>query len=178
VRLQSAQTPCGNLCALETFQSYRARATAVNPLPAQDFHLFSTVRGGSIQSCSAKGELFTARPKTRLHFDQRQIPARAEAEDDSKIKDRWEALLFAETLQGTLSPNANPGKGSIGGLLNWMPKAAARVQRAAQTLVHLSSTQCLYQTPRNCARGLLLEWFSRSSGHRKQPSARPANCAV
>ena len=29
----------------------------------------------------------------------------------SKIKDRLEALLFAETLQGTLSPNANPRKG-------------------------------------------------------------------
>ena len=42
-------------------------------------------------------------------------PAQAEAEDSSKIKDRLEALLFAETLQGTLSPNANPGKGSIGG---------------------------------------------------------------
>jgi hypothetical protein len=42
-------------------------------------------------------------------------PAQAEAEDSSKIKDRLEALLFAETLQGTLSPNANPGKGSVGG---------------------------------------------------------------
>ena len=59
----------------------------------------------------------------------------------SKIKDRLEALLFAETLQGTLSPNANPGKGSVGGLLNLMPKATARIQRAAQTLVHLSSTR-------------------------------------
>jgi hypothetical protein len=64
--------PLRNLCVLETFQSYRAPATAVNPLLAQDFHLFSTVRGVSIQSCfEAKGgTLFTARPKTRLHFDQ------------------------------------------------------------------------------------------------------------
>jgi hypothetical protein len=72
-------------------------------------------------------------------------PAQAEVEDISKIKDRLEALLFAETLQGTLSPNANPGKGSIGGLLNLMPKAPARIQRAAETLVHLSSTRLLYQ---------------------------------
>ena len=50
-------------------------------------------------------------PKTT----RRNNPAQAEAEDSSKIKDRLEALLFAETLQGTLSPNANPGKGSIGG---------------------------------------------------------------
>jgi len=54
-------------------------------------------------------ELSAAHPKTLSHFDpSRKIPAHAEAEDTSKIKDRLEALLFAETLQGTLSPNANP----------------------------------------------------------------------
>jgi len=63
-------------------------------------------------------------------WDTPQNPAQAEAEDNSKIKDRLEALLFAETLQGTLSPNANPGKGSVGGLLNLMPKTTARIQRA------------------------------------------------
>jgi hypothetical protein len=35
-------------------------------------------------------------------------PAQTEVEDISKIKDRLEALLFAETLQETLFPNANP----------------------------------------------------------------------
>jgi len=79
--------------------------------------------------------------------------AHANTEDSSKIKDRLEALLSAETLQGTLSPNANPGKGSVGGLLNWMPKATARIQQAAQTLVHLSSVDLLYQSARHCARG-------------------------
>src|SRR6266481_3986689 len=45
-------------------------------------------------------------PENVSHFDpSRKIPAHAEAEDTSKIKDRLEALLFAETLQGTLSPN-------------------------------------------------------------------------
>jgi hypothetical protein len=62
---------------------------------------------------------FKARPKTLFRVarkrDRRKNPAQAEAEDSSKIKDRLEALLFAETLQGTLSPNANPGKGLIGG---------------------------------------------------------------
>jgi hypothetical protein len=67
--------------------------------------------------------------------------AHAETEDDSKIKDRLEALLCAETLQGTLSPNANPGKGSIGGFQYWMPKPPAKIQRKAQTLIHLSSTR-------------------------------------
>jgi len=55
-----------NLCVLETFQSYRAPATAVNPLLAQDFHLFSTVRGVFIQSClEAKGELLLQRARKR-----------------------------------------------------------------------------------------------------------------
>ena len=55
------------------------------------------------------------------------------------MKDRLEVLLYAETLQETLSPNANPRQGPVGGYQNWMPKAAARIQRAAQTLLHLSS---------------------------------------
>jgi hypothetical protein len=54
--------------------------------------------------CSAPENALPLRPS-------RNFPAHAEAEDNSKIKDRLEALLFAETLQGTLSPNANPRKG-------------------------------------------------------------------
>jgi len=65
-----------------------------------------------------------------LPLEIAENPAQAEAEDSSKIKDRLEALLFAETLQGTLSPNANPGKGSVGGLLNLMPQTAGRIHRA------------------------------------------------
>ncbi len=100
------------------------------------------------------GKLFLPRVRKRPStLAGHKNPAQPEAEDDSKIKDRSEALLFAETLQGTLSPNANPGKGSIGGLLNLMPKATARIQQAAQTRVHLSSTQSLYQTLERCARG-------------------------
>jgi hypothetical protein len=93
------------------------------------------------------------RVRKRSSTGSPQNPAQAEAEDSSKIKDRLEALLFAETLQGTLSPNANPGRGSVGGLLNLMPKATARIQRAAQTLVHLSSVDFLYQSEWDCARG-------------------------
>src|SRR5271156_5151243 len=80
----------------------------------------------------------------------RRTPARKTAQ---KLKIALEALLCAETLQGTLSPNANPGKGSVGGLLNLMPQATARIQRAAQTLVHLSSVDLLYQSASGCARG-------------------------
>ena len=142
MRLQSAQIPCGTCASSKPFKAIALR----RPLSTLCENRISTC----FQQCGefhpelfrSKGRtLFTARSKTRLHFDTPQNPAQAEAEDDSKIKDRWEALLFAETLQGTLSPNANPGKGSVGGLLNWMPKATATIQRAAQTLSHLSSAR-------------------------------------
>jgi len=75
--------------------------------------------------------LFCSASENALPRWHAKNPAQAEAEDSSKIKDRLEALLFAETLQGTLSPNANPGKGSVGGLLNLMPQTTARIQQAA-----------------------------------------------
>jgi len=57
-------------------------------------------------------KLFNSAPENALPLrPSRNFTAHAEAEDNSKIKDRLEALLFAETLQGTLSPNANPRKG-------------------------------------------------------------------
>ena len=65
--------------------------------------------------CNLQRLQFTARSKTLSPSGSPQNPAQAEAEDSSKIKDRLEALLFAETLQETLFPNANPGKGSVGG---------------------------------------------------------------
>ena len=126
--------------------------------------------------------LFTARSKTRFHSGSPQNPAQAEAEDDSKIKDRLEALLCAETLQGTLSPNANPGKGSVGGLLNWMPKAAARIQRAAQTHQSLVLDSIFYTKPhgiaqeenqksyRRCTEAILSQW---SDGRPRPSRAKP-----
>ena len=110
----------------------RVRATAVNPLRSQDFHLISTVRGVSIRRCCQAGRrtlyVYSASENALPRWIAK-IPAHAEAEDSSKIKDHLEALLYAETLQGTLSPNANPGRGSIGGLLNLMPKTAAGIQQ-------------------------------------------------
>jgi len=50
------------------------------------------------------------RARKRSSAGNGQKSAHAETEDDSKLKDRLEVLLYAETLQGTLSPNANPGK--------------------------------------------------------------------
>ena len=87
-------------------------------------------------------------------LDPPEIRRRPERKKVQKIKDRLEALLFAETLQGTLSPNANPGKGSIGGLLNLMPRAPARIQRKAQRhRFTCPRLDLLYQSERDCARG-------------------------
>jgi hypothetical protein len=57
--------------------------------------------------------------------------AHAEAEDAYKLKDRLEVLLFAETLQGTLSPNANPWTGLNGGYRNRCPKPPKDSKKAA-----------------------------------------------
>jgi hypothetical protein len=107
-----------------------------------------------------------------LPLEIAENPAQAEAEDSSKIKDRLEALLFAETLQGTLSPNANPGKGSIGGLLNLMPEATGRMHRSAETLVHLSSTGLLYQSELDCARGGIKKVMRSHLDRCKAPTPR------
>ena len=146
------------------------------------------MRGVSIQKLRLKANrrtLFTARPKTRLRVGSPQNPAQAEAEDGSKIKDRWEALLFAETLQGTLSPNANPGKGSVGGLLNWMPKTPARIQRAAQTHQSLVLDSIFYtklhgvaqeenqKSYRRCTEAILSQWSDEHPRPSRAKSTEP-----
>ena len=144
----------------------RVRATAVNPLRSQDFHLISTVRGVSTGGAAKQaGELIVySASENALPRRIAKIPAHAEAEDSSKIKDHLEALLYAETLQGTLSPNANPGKGSIGGLLNWMPKTAAGIQRAAQTHSHLSSCSTCYTKVNGNAQGGKQKKYLKGAG--------------
>jgi hypothetical protein len=94
----------------------RVGANAVNPLRSQDFHLISTAWGVSIAGFGMNQDWRTLLQHVRKRSsalalkNSPQNPAQAETEDNSKIKDRLEALLFAETLQETLSPNANPGK--------------------------------------------------------------------
>jgi len=58
-------------------------------------------------------ELFYSALENALPPETTPYSAHAEAEDGSKIKDHLEALLCAETLQGTLSPNANPERGQL-----------------------------------------------------------------
>jgi hypothetical protein len=152
-----------NLCSLIKLRVSRDRCQPfeITGFPP-DFNnlLFAQIcgqiRGASIQKLQqGKPEnSFAAYPKTLFRFGIAGNQAQAGPEDSSKIKDRLEALLFAETLQGTLSPNANPGKGSIGGLLNLMPRAPARIQRKAQRhRFTCPRLDLLYQSERDCARG-------------------------
>ena len=73
---------------------------------------------------------------TRRHSsacDGRAYSAHAEAEDGQISKDRWEVLLFAKPFRN-LVPECGPrDPGSNGGLLNWMPQAAARMQANLDT---------------------------------------------
>ena len=78
--------------------------------------------------------------------DRKKNPAHAEAEDSSKIKDRLEALLYAETLQGTLSPNANPGKGSVGGCSEF--DAKSRCEDSASSPDTSSLVLCRFVIPK------------------------------
>lgn len=133
-------SPEGNPYVLETFQPYRVGSSAVNPLQSQDFHLFCTI--GSCHPGLEKrrrGELFTARNETRLPLEMagliRLMPKRKTVKS-SKIAGRF---CFSRNPSGTLSPNADPGSGSNRGLLNWMPRAAARMQASLDTQ-SLSST--------------------------------------
>jgi hypothetical protein len=88
--------------------------------------------GSSIQNRLTLGwRTFCSAPEALLPLAHAN-PAHAKAEELKKIKDRLEALLFAETLQGTLSPNANPGKGSIRGFTEF--DAASRREDSADSL--------------------------------------------
>jgi len=64
------------------------------------------------------GELFIySASENALPLGIAKKSSACEAEDSSKIKDRLEALLYAETFR-ELCPECEPGRGSIGGLLN------------------------------------------------------------
>jgi hypothetical protein len=81
-----------------------------------------------------------------------KISAHAEAEGACKLKDRLEVLLFAETLQGTLSPNANPWTGLNGGHRNRCrkpPKDSKRQLRDTVTVLDLN----VYTRTRSFAQG-------------------------
>ena len=63
-----------------------------------------------------------------------------------KLKIAWRLCYSRKPFRELCPRMRTPDKGSNGGLLNLMPRAPARIQRIAQTRVHLSSTCLLYQS--------------------------------
>ncbi len=139
----------------------RVGALAVNPLRSQDFHLISTVRGVTIQKLrlSKSENSFYSTPENALPPGRKshspQDPARAPK------RKKTQKLKIAGRLCSTRKPfrdfvpECEPRKGVSWRLTEF--DAASRREdstESSETLVHLSSTQCLYQTPMNCARGL------------------------
>jgi hypothetical protein len=117
---------------------------------------------------STGGSIHTLENPLRTRRNALPLPlpgsAQAEAEDYELIKDRLEVLLFAKPFRD-LVPECGPrDPGSNGGLLNWMPRAAARTHRQALTHSHCPRSCRLYQNERSCARGNL-EKHSTSTRH-------------
>jgi hypothetical protein len=75
-----ASRACTNLPVLETCTNYAFGAPTVNPLVAQDIHLFSTIRGAN---SLVKEELYAHATKRtfHLHYSAYAISAQAEAEE-------------------------------------------------------------------------------------------------
>ena len=113
MRLQSAQTPLRKFVRPRNLVKLSRFGDRCQPAASTGFPPVFNSKGSFHPDClEANRRTLLQRARKRASVSARQKnPAHAEAEDDSKIKDRLEALLFAETLQGTLSPNANPGKG-------------------------------------------------------------------
>jgi hypothetical protein len=92
-------------------------------------------------------ELFAARPKTLFHFGTRhEIRRTPKRKTVQKLKIAWRLCFSRKPFRELCPRMRTPEKGSNGGLLNLMPRASARIQRIAQTLLHLSSTCLLYQS--------------------------------
>jgi hypothetical protein len=118
-----------------------AEATGFPPV----FHKQRGVRSIAWRTLATRDETL---PLPSLVFS-----AQAEAEDSELIKDRLEVLLFAKPFRD-LVPECGPrDPGPNGGLLNWMPRAAATMRKQALTRSHCPRLWCLYQNGQSCARG-------------------------
>src|SRR6266536_303358 len=106
-----------NPYVLETFQSYRFRAGTVNLLKSQDFHTwFQESQGSRHPGRLASDWRLSGARKRAPASEWPPNSAHANTEDDENIKDRLEALLFAETLQEPCPRMRTPEVGSNRGL--------------------------------------------------------------
>lgn len=122
-----------NPYVLETFQPYRV-APALSTLCKHRISTCFAQRGVAIRAIKLKrGELFWTTRRRSSACNGRAYSAHAEAEDGQISKDRWEVLRFAKPFRDFVPECGPRDPGSNGGLLNWMPEAAARMQANLNT---------------------------------------------
>ena len=128
------RSPCGNPCVLETFQTYRALSVAVNPLPSQVFHLFSTA--GRVRVVTGLCPVlitnsFSARPKTPSIPVRHYIRRTPKRKSIQKLKIAWRLCFSRKPFRELCPRMRTPERGQLEALLNLMPKATATTQQAA-----------------------------------------------
>jgi hypothetical protein len=110
--------------------------------------------------------IFAARSTTLFHLGNcRRIRRTPKRKTVQKLKIAWRLCYSRKPFRKHCSRMRTPDKGSNGGLLNLMPRAPARIQRIAQTRLHLSSTCLLYQSERHRASTESKKLSALWSGH-------------
>ena len=122
MRFQSIPArPKANPYVLETLQTYRVPGSAVNPPRPQVFHLFSTVRGASIQARVAsratpcRRTLYSAPENALPPVMAPKIRARQKAEDASIIKIAWRFCYSRKPFRELCPRMRTPGRGQLEG---------------------------------------------------------------
>ena len=127
------ETPCGIPCVLETFQNYAFAATAVNPLTAQDFHLFSTVRGVSIQELRLGDpeNSFLQRARKRAStWARHKIRHQPKRKTIHKLKIAWRLCYSRKPFREPCPRMRTPERGQLEAY-ELDAQAAARIQQAS-----------------------------------------------
>ena len=97
--------------------------------------------------------MFTARPKTLFRVGSPKFRRMPKRKTVQKLKITWRLCSTRKPFRELCPRMRTPERGQLEAVLNLMPKAAARIQQAAQTRLHLSSVDLLYQSECDCARG-------------------------
>ena len=163
MRLQSAQTPLRkfvrprNLLKLSRFGDccQPAEITGFPPVinSAGSFHPVrhkARLKNSSRTLCGNSLQRARKRASTFARYKIRRRPKRKTIR---KLKIAWRLCYSRKPFRELCPRMRTPERGQFGGLLNWMPKAAARIQRAAQTHQSLVLCSTSYTKPHGIAQG-------------------------
>jgi hypothetical protein len=144
VRFQSARTClAANPCVLETCLSYRVERSAVNPLISQDFHLFSTTRGVSVQKLR---ELFRSTSNALPLVASRKFSARRSGRQLRNLKIAWRLCYTRKPFREFYPRMRTPEQGQIEAFCIGCQKHPRGLSRQLKTLSQCPRSRCLYQT--------------------------------